>query len=171
MYFWVQFHRSKIQIQLTLFVWFRQWLGNRLVTSHYLNQWWQDFCRYMVSPGLNELTQCDESKCEVQVSTKYSRFCIMYQVPSTSTLLDPNRPTLSALPASILKVGHLGITCEQPISCAHDMVVFQHVEGSSGWLDLNWHHRLDMHFSNCAVRQIGRNSQLAMRRRATSSQR
>ena len=30
------------------------------------------------------------SKCQVQVSTKYSRFCIKYQVPSTSTLLDPN---------------------------------------------------------------------------------
>ena len=42
-------------VQLT-YVWFRQWLGNILVTSHYLNQWWQDFCCYMVSPGLNELT-------------------------------------------------------------------------------------------------------------------
>ena len=30
------------------------------------------------------------SKCQVQVSTKYSRFCIKYQVSSTSTLLDPN---------------------------------------------------------------------------------
>ena len=30
------------------------------------------------------------SKCQVQVSTKYLRFSIKYQVPSTSTLLDPN---------------------------------------------------------------------------------
>ena len=54
---WVQFHRSKfLMVQLTLYVWFRQWLSNRLVTSHYLNRWWQDFCRHMVSPGLSELT-------------------------------------------------------------------------------------------------------------------
>ena len=33
------------------------------------------------------------SKCQVQVSTKYSRFCIKYQVSSTSTLLDPNPGT------------------------------------------------------------------------------
>ena len=40
----------------------------------------------------------------------------------------------------ILKVGHPGITCEQPISCArydNNMVAFQRVGGSSGWLDLN----------------------------------
>ena len=30
------------------------------------------------------------SKGQVQVSTKYSIICIKYQVPSTSTLLDPN---------------------------------------------------------------------------------
>ena len=31
-------------------------IGLATVTSHYLNQWWQDFCHYMVSTGLNELT-------------------------------------------------------------------------------------------------------------------
>ena len=57
MYFWIQFHRSNfLMVQLTLYVWFRQWFSNRLVTSHYLNRWWQNFCRYMVSPGLSELT-------------------------------------------------------------------------------------------------------------------
>ena len=56
-YFWAQCQRSKfLMVQWTLYVWFRQWLSNRLVTSHYLNRWWQDFCRYMVSPGLSELT-------------------------------------------------------------------------------------------------------------------
>ena len=47
-YFRVQFHKSKfLMVQLTLYVWFRQWLSNRLVTSHYLNWWWQYFCHYM----------------------------------------------------------------------------------------------------------------------------
>ena len=59
---WVQFHRSKfLMVQLTLYVWFRQCLSNRLVTSHYLNRWWQDFCRHMVSPGLSELTHYGQS--------------------------------------------------------------------------------------------------------------
>ena len=43
------------------------------------------------------------SKCQVQVSTKYSRFCIKYQVSSTSTLLDPNpgtEPARIAVPTS-----------------------------------------------------------------------
>ena len=39
------------------------------------------------------------SKCQVQVSTKYSRFCIKYQVSSTSTLLDPN-PAFKVLEAT-----------------------------------------------------------------------
>ena len=34
----------------------RQRLSNRHVTSHYLSQWRHDFCHYMVSPGLSELT-------------------------------------------------------------------------------------------------------------------
>ena len=37
MYFWVPFHRSKfLMVLLTLYVWFRQRLSNRQVTSHYL---------------------------------------------------------------------------------------------------------------------------------------
>ena len=57
----------------------------------------------------------------------------------------------------ILKVGHPGITWEQPISCARRplcMVAFQRMGGSSGWLDLN--SVPIRHFSNRAVKQNGR---------------
>ena len=36
-------------VQLTLYVWFRQWLSNRLVTSHYVNRWRQDLSLYGVT--------------------------------------------------------------------------------------------------------------------------
>ena len=39
-----------------VYLWFRQWLGSRLATSHYLNHWWPHVSHYMVSPDLNELT-------------------------------------------------------------------------------------------------------------------
>ena len=35
-------------IYLVYYLWFGQWLGNRLMTSDYLNHWWPDFCHYMV---------------------------------------------------------------------------------------------------------------------------
>ena len=58
------------------------------------------------------------------------------------------------MPCCILEVGHPGITCEQPMSCARCMVAFQRVGGSSGWLDLN--SVQIRHISNHAVKQTGR---------------
>ena len=44
-------------LQLTILQhWFRWWFGARLVTKHYLNQWWLVYLRIYASLGLSELT-------------------------------------------------------------------------------------------------------------------
>ena len=40
-----------IELQFQYWNWiepYMQWLGSELVTSHYPNQWWPEFCCYMV---------------------------------------------------------------------------------------------------------------------------
>ena len=53
------------------------------------------------------------SKCQVQVSTKYSRFCIKYQVSSTSTLLDPNPGVISYWNRSAVWFSQVPLQCTQ----------------------------------------------------------
>ena len=58
------------------------------------------------------------SKCQVQVSTKYSRFCIKYQVSSTSTLLDPNPDIHTVFLCLVLlyfKQTFIEVCCKSPI--------------------------------------------------------
>ena len=55
--FWLIFHWSLFpSVLLTIFQhWFRQWLGAKQATSHYLNQWWSFYWRIYASLSLNEL--------------------------------------------------------------------------------------------------------------------
>ena len=128
-------------VQLTLYVWFRQWLSNRLVTTHYLNRWWQYFCRYMVSPltrpqWVNSSWPSDAKWQHISGSTLAQEMAHFLMVPSDylnqcsliiSEVLWPsteiNRVSQEILNISILdmnlKINNLRL---QPhLQCANDL--------------------------------------------------
>ena len=77
-------------------------------------------------------------------------FTMSQSVEGQQRALPPNSGQI------ILEVGHPGITCEQPISCAHFAWLHSSTwEGSSGWSDMN--SVQIRHFSNRAVKQTHRN--------------
>ena len=56
-----------LRFQLTIFQhWFRSWLGDNQVTSHYLNRWWIIYWRIYASLGLNKFWKLENDLLQVK---------------------------------------------------------------------------------------------------------